>query len=708
MLRKQGRYLIILDDVWSKFLLKEVGIPEQTVDNGCKLVLTTRSKEIVRSMDCKKVEVTCLSMDESLQLFLRRVGQDVLPNPTLESVVAECDGLPLAIVTIAGCMRGISDLLVWENALNELGGYIRIIRDMEDTVFGCLNFGYDRLKKVDRDCFLYCALYPEDHEIRKEMNLENWMCEGLIEEMGSRKAMQGSGHSIIQKLEENYLLESVGAEGTHIKMHDVVRDMALHITRKRFLVKSGEQLIEVPSVEEWREDLEKVSLMHNYISTIPLNMKFPKFQKLTTLLLLDNRLNKIPESFFDHMPNLKILNLSFNGIAKLPNSISNLEKLTALSLHRCYYLDHLPSLLKLQALKKLDLGNTSIKEIPQGLEMLVNLRYVDLGLTSNLKKIPDGLLLKLCHLQNLAIHPASTRAEEIRKLNKLEVFEGCFPNVCDLIMFIGQRKRLHKYLIWVTHELNYQFFYGSRDYNNKVVFEGKDMNFEDEVILPSDIQQLELYGCKGMTSLNDICGWEHVTDLKNCTIWKCKEVQSIFLSRCCPLKTLESLNLEYIPNLKGMVEDSSQTTFSSLKEICMYKCGKIKKLFSATWDLRNLEVINVMRCQEMEEIIVPEKEGIMKFKYSLPKLWKLFLVDLPELKSIYSENGVMVCDSLQHMEIINCTKLKRTPLHLPVQEPASLPPFKEICMGPKQWWESVELDHPHAKNVLVPLLKFSD
>ncbi|XVF83876.1 hypothetical protein PTKIN_Ptkin16aG0528700 [Pterospermum kingtungense] len=523
------------------------------VDNGCKLVLTIRSKEIVRSMDCKKVEVTCLSLDESLQLFLRRVGQDMLPNQTLESVVAECDGLPLAIVTIAGCMRGISDLLVWENALNELRGYIRIIRDMEDTVFGCLKFSYDRLKKVDQDCFLYCALYPEDHEIRKEMIIENWMYEGLIIEMGSRKAMQGSGHSIIQKLEENYLLESVGAE-------------------------------EVPSVEEWREDLEKVSLMHNYISTIPLNMKFPKFQKLTTLLLLDNRLNKIPESFFDHMPNLKILDLSFNGIAKLPNSISNLEKLTALLLHRCYYLDHLPSLLKLQALKKLDLGNTSIKEIPQ----------------------------------------ASTRAEEIRKLNKLEVFEGCFPNVCDLIMFIGQRKRLHKYLIWVTHELNYQFFYGSRDYNKKVVFEGKDMNFDDGVILPSDIQQLELYGCK------------------------------------------------------------------------------------AKWDLRNLEVINVMRYQEMEEIIVPEKEGIMKFKYSLPKLWKLFLVDLPELKSIYSENGVMVYDSLQHMEIINCTKLKRIPLHLPVQEPASLPPFKEICMGPKQWWESVELDHPHAKNVLVPLLKFSD
>ncbi|WRX29108.1 NB-ARC - like 10, partial [Theobroma cacao] len=205
-------YVLILDDVWSSFSLEDVGILEPTRDNGCKLVLTTHSEEVVRSMACKKVQVSCLSTDESMKLFLNKlVGQDMLSNQTLESimklVVRECDGLPLAIVTVAGCMRGISDPLVWQNTLNELRGYIRNIKDMEDKVFACLKFSYDRLKQKDQDCFLSCALYPEDYEIEKEEIVEYWMEQGLVDEMETRQAMQGSGHSILRKLEENCLLE---------------------------------------------------------------------------------------------------------------------------------------------------------------------------------------------------------------------------------------------------------------------------------------------------------------------------------------------------------------------------------------------------------------------------------------------------------------------------------------------------------------------
>ncbi|KAE8678092.1 Nbs-lrr resistance protein [Hibiscus syriacus] len=133
----------------------------------------------------------------------------------------------LAIVTLAGCTRGISDPRVWENTVDEL-----------------------------RDC-----------EIGKEEIIKYWIEVVLIDEMGSRKAMEHCGHSILQKLEENCLLERVQEIGkgtrlswfsfspyigkdTHIKVHDLVRDMALHITRKRFMVKVGKQLKELPHEEE--------------------------------------------------------------------------------------------------------------------------------------------------------------------------------------------------------------------------------------------------------------------------------------------------------------------------------------------------------------------------------------------------------------------------------------------------------------------------
>ncbi|PPS05624.1 hypothetical protein GOBAR_AA15023 [Gossypium barbadense] len=526
--------------------------------------------------------------DEAMNLFLSKAGQDMLPNPTLESLmelaVRECGGLPLAVVTLAGCMRGKSDPCMWEDAIEELRGNIRNINDMEDKVYGCLKFSYDRLQRIDQDCLLYCALYPEDDVIDKDEIIEKWMEEGLIDGMGSRKAMEGSGHSILQKLEENCLLERV-QDRSCIKMHDLVRDMALHITRKRFLVKAGMQLEEVPNMEEWGEDLEKFG---------------------ETVLLLRG----------------------------------------------CWNLRSLPCLSKLQALKKLDLGGSGIEKIPQGLEMLVNLRYLNLKRTIRLTGIPTGTLSKLCRLQYWAVHFKLESAEELRELNKLEVFEDWFHNVCGLNTFARIKT-----------------------------------DVGDEIILPYGIKELSVLECRGVRSINDI-GLRDATDLKKCEL------------RGCTSK-LESLDLIELENLKVIVEvgagESSVDRFSSLKEITLWNCDKIKKLFSADWVLSNLEVMDVRYCSELEEIITEsEKKRLGK---------------LVQLQRICSENGVMGCDSLQSITISYCPKLKRIPLYLPqleIDDEGKLSPsnsLQRIQVYPIDWWEAVEWEHPNfnIKNVVRPL-----
>ncbi|XVE50234.1 hypothetical protein DITRI_Ditri01bG0145600 [Diplodiscus trichospermus] len=580
---------------------------------------------------------------------------------------------------------------------------------MEGKVFRCLKFSYDCLKQKDQDCFLYCALYPEDHEIPKEEIIEHWMEEGLIDEMGTRKAMHDSGHSILKKLEENCLLESI-LGGTHIKMHDVVRDMAVHITRKRFLVKAGKQLEELPNEEEWTEDLEKASLMYSGISSIPQNMKVPKFQKLTNLFLSKNRLKEIPESFFEHIPYLKILDLSGNPIVNLPNSMSNLEKLIALLLRGCDRLGNLPPLSKLQSLKKLDLGNTSIYKTPPGLEMLVNLRFLNLGITKNLREIPKGLLANLCYLQYLAIHPAPTRVEDIMQLNNLEIFEGCFSNVCDFNEFIGQRNKLHKYVIWVGSYLENNgndLYIPFLNYSTMVCLFGSNVYSGEGIIVPSDVQQLKVK-CIGMRSLDDIRGLKNASGLKECEISDIFNLESLFSPESRHLETLESLELEYLPCLKAIVGKSSAGTFSSLRQIRLWECNQIKNVLSAKCVLHNLEEIIVVSCYHMEEIIESKEDGTGT-SYTLPKLRTLRLRNLPKLKTICSKNTVMVCDALQLIYIDGCPKLKRIPLYLPPldhdKEKLSLPPsLKKIQVHSKEWWESVEWDHPDAKNVLLPLL----
>ncbi|KAK1571566.1 hypothetical protein Q3G72_019244 [Acer saccharum] len=209
-----------------------------------------------------------------------------------------------------------------------------------------------------------------------------------------------------------------------------------YITSKSplFMVKAGLNLDELPSEQEWKENLDKVSLMKNRVREIPSSMS-PNCQILSTLFLQDNPLlESIPESFFFHMHGLKILNLSRTGIESLPNSISELTNLTALLLQNCGSLKHVPSLARLRALVKLELGYTAINEVPAGMEMLANLTSLDL-LCLELHMIPAGIFSKLCRLQKLqaywGLETQKVAVEEAATLKKLDRLLAQFHNLQD-------------------------------------------------------------------------------------------------------------------------------------------------------------------------------------------------------------------------------------------------------------------------------------
>ncbi|GLT58609.1 hypothetical protein SLA2020_314860 [Shorea laevis] len=399
---REGNSVLILDDVWQLFCLEDVGIPILDGNNGCKLVLTTRLQDVARAMECKVIPVNPLPLEEALALFLKKVGSDVLLDgrikgdikPFLEQILQKCGGVPLAIVTVAKSMRGKMLARHWKSALSEFSKF--------ESIVDCLKFSYECLEPQCQECFLYCALYPEDAEIKKEKLIEYWIEEGLIYKEGkTREAMNWKGHDIVDKLVDNCLLELARGSEYRVSMHDLVREMALEIS-PQFLVKAGMALEKLPEEDEWREDLLKVSLMKNHITEIPSRMLPPKCAMLTTLLMSKNNISTIPEAFFEHMLGLKILDLSNNWqLRRLPSSVSKLKKLTTLLLLKCSSLREVPSLSKLVGLKKLDLSWTSIEELPQGLNMLTNLKY--LGLGGRLYETLDEPLQNLSKLQHLLV-----------------------------------------------------------------------------------------------------------------------------------------------------------------------------------------------------------------------------------------------------------------------------------------------------------------
>ncbi|CAA2960545.1 probable disease resistance At5g63020 [Olea europaea subsp. europaea] len=362
------------------------------------MIVISRSLEVCHNMECQKfLKVKVLSDEEAWKLFKNKLSYGKRLPPKVEEiareVVKKCAGLPLAIITMAGSLRRVVDIHDWRDALEELKESC-VGRDvMENEVFPILLCSYNRLRDpILKRCFLYCSLYPEDHGIQRHKLISNFISEGLMERRRSRQAYFDQGHKILNKLENVCLLERCKITYSvvlGVKMHDLIREMALKITKDDYMVKAGLQLNEIPEEQEWKEDLVKVSLMWNRIKGIS-GVTSPKCPKLSTLLLSFNPLKSIPDSFFLQMRGLHILNLSYTRIKYLPSSISDLEELNALLLSNCHKLVFVPPLGNLKALKDLDLSNSAIKEIPQGVESLTNLKCLD-TIGSHIEKIPTGI-----------------------------------------------------------------------------------------------------------------------------------------------------------------------------------------------------------------------------------------------------------------------------------------------------------------------------
>ena len=76
--------------------------------------------------------------------------------------------------------------------------------------------------------FLYCCLFPENYEIRKEL-IEYWIGEGFLDKYNEDADINGElrpkGEPIIEDLKRACLLGS-GESEEYIRMHGMVRDMA--------------------------------------------------------------------------------------------------------------------------------------------------------------------------------------------------------------------------------------------------------------------------------------------------------------------------------------------------------------------------------------------------------------------------------------------------------------------------------------------------
>ncbi|KAI9107892.1 hypothetical protein K1719_021228 [Acacia pycnantha] len=241
---KENKFVLLLDDIWDQLDLKLVGVPHPKDTNfQSKVLFTTRLENVCAKMQVqKKFKVEILIEKEALELFGMKVGEETLnshPNiPRLAKKMAkECKGLPLALIVLGSSMAGVKSVEAWEHSIKNLTSSLLTAPDLEKKVYSMLKYSYDKLDAVHKQCFLYCALYPEDYEILVSDLIDKWMWEKfLCKDMTmSVEDIRGHGEAVIEKLKLSCLLESIEDDffvSRTVKMHDMIRDMALWLLPK--------------------------------------------------------------------------------------------------------------------------------------------------------------------------------------------------------------------------------------------------------------------------------------------------------------------------------------------------------------------------------------------------------------------------------------------------------------------------------------------
>ena len=613
--REKEKILIILDDIWKEINLEKVGIPFKDDQTICKLVLVSRDADLLcKDMGVQKCFPIQPLQGEEVWHLLKNIAGDSVEGEQLRpiaiKVLDECGGLPIAIVTIATALKG-ETVAVWNNALDELRRCAPInIRGMEEKVYSCLEWSYNRLKGDEvKSLYLLCGCLSYYGDISMDQMLRYATGLNFFEHIDSLEGAINKLVTLVKTLKASSLLldgtkdgdgSGVGAsrllfmDGDHksVRMHDLVRDVARILASKdphRFKV-----VEDVPSDQDWTEiedESKFISLYCKAVHELPPRLVCPKLQFFILQSNSGASLNTIPNTFFEGMSQLKVLALSGMHFPTLPSTLQSLANLRTLCLDRCK-LGDMTIIGELKKLQVLSMVGSDIQQLPRKMMQLTNLRLLDLNYCEELKVISRDILSSLSRLECLFMKSSFSEwaAEEVcdresnaclselNNLHHLRTIEVNIPNA----MLVPKAYTF-------DHNLtSYAIFIGSFDR------------------LPETYEKSRTLHLKG----------------GNKSLLSRDGIRKL-------LRTTEELLLWRLKVCDGPIPVRS---FDNLKTLVVRKCHGLKILFllSMGRDLPQLEEMKIQHCSEMQQIIEDDHVGI-NLQLLFPKLRSLELFYLQKL-----------------------------------------------------------------------------
>ncbi|CAJ2640046.1 unnamed protein product [Trifolium pratense] len=564
------KVFIVLDNVETVEQIEDLILEIHRLGPGSRVIITTRDKQILsRFSKCEIYEVKELSKHDSLQLFSLTVFGEKHPKigyeDLSESVIAYCHGNPLAL-KVLGANLSLRGKEAWESELKKLQ------KIPKREIFSVLKLSYD-----DLDCFQKAIFLDIACLLRKAY--KDFVISLL--EACEFFAIIGIEVLLNKALIQLKPIWFAGSETDSIEMHDLLQEMGRDIVNqesidpgKRSRLWKAEEISDVLKKNKGTEAVEVITFDTTEVED--LYLKSDSFRKMTNLRYL------------------KIYNASDGSTCNVyfPDGLEWLSDKLRYLCWEGYCLEYLPSTFCAEMLVALDMRNSKLKKLWDGVQNLVNLISIEFSFSKDLIEIPD--LSRATNLQYIYLHECESLCQlhpsilSLPRLGELDL-GGCiklqslktnihstslrklFLTVCSSLteFSVTSEEMTHLYLCGTAiHELSSSIWRNSKlvflDLSecNKLNIVGNKLSNDHGL---GSVTELDLSGCTEIDALSlrfILDGVQSLNRLK--------------LKRCC--------NLECLP-------DNIQN-HSMLKCLELDDCKKLVSLTELPPSVLNLSAVN--------------------------------------------------------------------------------------------------------------------
>ncbi|XP_047056133.1 putative disease resistance protein RGA1 [Lolium rigidum] len=402
--------LIVLDDLWERDPSQLEDLKAMlTVRNAGKVVVvvTTRDQQIAMKLRTRdSYEIEPLTNEMCWAIIKQKSSFETRPDKELlemigRDIAKKCGGVALAAQSLGYMLQSmrsdewasIRDSDVWNGSTPEDGS-------SSSHVLASLKLSYSSMHPYLKLCFAYCAIFPKGHNIVKNDLIYQWISLGFIDLNTVLSTRQLSENYINQLLWKSFLQrsQSPSIDGLHDKdvtlftMHDLVHDLARSVMVNEILDASKQKNMEGGSC--------RYALLTDCSKSLKLTTISPK--KIRTIRFLDCGKIELCGAAFLSAKYLCVLDLSECSIKKLPDSVEQLKQLRYLNAPRMQNGMFPKCITKLLKLNYLNLrGSSNISAIPESIGKMGNLMHLDLSYCSSIHGRLPSSFADLKELVNL-------------------------------------------------------------------------------------------------------------------------------------------------------------------------------------------------------------------------------------------------------------------------------------------------------------------